>query len=137
MNDQGNLLLAIVLSLLILLGFQYFFEAPKMKKDAERKKYLKETENLLEDNSTNLENGIVGYLELEDALSKNERIKIISCKKIIDHSIPSIIVNNNFHIGCKDGRIVPIIIQREGKKLMEIKDFLRGFQFSIGQKVNA
>ena len=76
MNDQGNLLLAIVLSLLILLGFQYFFEAPKMKKDAERKKYLKETENLLEDNSTNLENGIVGYLELEDALSKNERIKI-------------------------------------------------------------
>ena len=76
MNDQGNLLLAIVLSLLILLGFQYFFEAPKMKKDAERKKYLKETENLLEDNLTNLENGIVGYLELEDALSKNERIKI-------------------------------------------------------------
>ena len=38
MKEQGNLLLAIVLSLLILLGFQYFFEAPKMKKEVERKK---------------------------------------------------------------------------------------------------
>ena len=35
MKEQGNLLLAIVLSLLILLGFQYFFEAPKMKKEVE------------------------------------------------------------------------------------------------------
>ena len=44
MNDQGNLLLAIVLSLLILLGFQYFFEAPEMKKEAE-KKNLEQVEN--------------------------------------------------------------------------------------------
>ena len=41
------------------------------------------------------------------------------------------------YIGCKNGTIVPLIIQREGKKSMEIKDFLRGFQFSVGQKVNA
>ena len=37
MKEQGNLLLAIVLSLLILLGFQYFFEAPKMEKEVEKK----------------------------------------------------------------------------------------------------
>jgi len=47
MKEQGNLLLAIVLSLLILLGFQYFFEAPKMKKEAERKKHLEQTEDLM------------------------------------------------------------------------------------------
>jgi len=70
-------------------------------------------------------------------LFQNERIKIISCKKIINNSQPSIILNESFHIGCKDGAIAPIIIQREGKKLMEINDFLRGFQFSVGQKVNA
>ena len=35
MKDQGNLLLAILLSLVILLGFQYFFEAPRMKKEIE------------------------------------------------------------------------------------------------------
>ena len=69
-------------------------------------------------------------------LFQNERIKIISCKKIINNSQPSIILNKSFHIGCNNGAIVPIIIQREGKKLMEIKDFLRGFQFSVGQRVN-
>ena len=53
MKEQGNLLFAIVLSLLILLGFQYFFEAPKMKKEAERKK-LEQTENL-NNNSINKE----------------------------------------------------------------------------------
>ena len=35
MKEQGNLLLAIVLSLLILLGFQYFFESPKIEKEVE------------------------------------------------------------------------------------------------------
>ena len=38
MKEQGNLLLAILLSLLILLGFQYFFEAPRMQKEIEKKK---------------------------------------------------------------------------------------------------
>ena len=76
MKEQGNLLLAIVLSLLILLGFQYFFEGPKIKKEAEKKNYLKQTEESLKNNSANLEDEVVGYLELDDALNKDERIKI-------------------------------------------------------------
>ena len=76
MKEQGNLLLAIVLSLLILLGFQYFFESPKIKKEAERKKQLEQTENLIKNNSNDVENNIIGYLELDDALSKDQRIKI-------------------------------------------------------------
>ena len=68
MKEQGNLLFAIVLSLLILLGFQYFFEAPKMKKEAERKK-LEQTENL-NNNSINKEDDISGYLEINEALNK-------------------------------------------------------------------
>ena len=51
MKDQGNLLLAIVLSLLILLGFQYFFEAPQMKKESEKKKHIEQTESLINNNS--------------------------------------------------------------------------------------
>ena len=70
-------------------------------------------------------------------LFNNERIKIISCKKTIEKSIPSKIINEHFHIGCNDGIIVPIVIQREGKKPMEIKEFLRGFAFSVGQTINA
>ena len=80
MKEQGNLLLAIVLSLLILLGFQYFFEAPKMEKEVERKKHIEQTESLINNNSDNLEDDITGYLDLENALNKDERIKIDSPK---------------------------------------------------------
>ena len=76
MKEQGNLLLAIVLSLLILLGFQYFFESPKIEKEVEKKKQLKQTEDSLKNNLANLEDEVVGYLELDDALNKNKRIKI-------------------------------------------------------------
>ena len=69
MKEQGNLLLAIVLSLLILLGFQYMFENPKTKKEAERKNHLEQTEESLKDNSAALESGVTGYLELDDALN--------------------------------------------------------------------
>ena len=47
MREQSNLILAIVVSLLILLGFQYFFEAPRMKKEAEKKKNTELSENLI------------------------------------------------------------------------------------------
>ena len=76
MKEQGNLLLAIVLSLLILLGFQYFFESPKIEKEVEKKKQLKQTEDSLKNNLGNLEDEVFGYLELDDALNKDERIKI-------------------------------------------------------------
>ena len=75
MKEQGNLLLAIVLSLLILLGFQYFFELPRMKKEAERQEHLKKTDKNIENNLADNEE-ISGYLELNDALNKDERIKI-------------------------------------------------------------
>ena len=71
MKEQGNLIIAIVLSLLILLGFQYFFEAPKMKKEVERKEFLKKTEETFKENSFNSSEEISGYLDLNEALNKN------------------------------------------------------------------
>ena len=49
----------------------------------------------------------------------------------------STILNSHFQIGCKKGIIIPEIIQREGKKSMKIEEFLKGFTFDVGQKVNA
>lgn len=69
-------------------------------------------------------------------LYNNERIKIIKSTGEIGTYKLSTIVNNKFHIGCKDGKICPEIIQREGKKPMHIDDFLRGFKFMIGEKIN-
>tara|TARA_B100001123_G_scaffold432003_1_gene554304 strand:- start:355 stop:1281 length:927 start_codon:yes stop_codon:yes gene_type:complete len=68
---------------------------------------------------------------------KNERIKILSCEKKLCTSIPSTIINEKFHIGCKDGIILPTMVQREGKKPMEINEFLKGFKFTIGHQINA
>jgi len=39
-------------------------------------------------------------------------------------------------IACKDGSILPTLIQREGKKTVSLDDFLRGFSFLIQDKLN-
>jgi len=66
-----------------------------------------------------------------------ERIKIIKAKLRKGACEPSTIVNDQFHIGCNNGIICPTIVQREGKKPMKIDEFLRGFDFAVGQKINA
>ena len=68
---------------------------------------------------------------------KGERIKIIKAKKINELGESSTILNKDFIIACKDGAILPEFIQREGKKVVSLDDFLRGFTFSIYDKLNA
>ena len=67
----------------------------------------------------------------------NERIKILECTMEVCDSVPNKIINNDFHLGCKGGKIIPKILQRAGKKPTLIQDFLRGFDFSINKKINA
>ena len=40
MSDQKNMIIAIALSLVILLGFQFLYEFPKMEKEKEREELL-------------------------------------------------------------------------------------------------
>jgi len=68
---------------------------------------------------------------------KGERIKIIKAKKINKSGASSTILNKDFMIACKDGAILPLLIQREGKKVVSLDDFLRGFTFVIQDKLNA
>ena len=68
---------------------------------------------------------------------KGERIKIIKAKKINELGESSTILNKEFVIACKDGAILPLLIQREGKRVVNLDDFLRGFTFSIQDKLNA
>ena len=67
---------------------------------------------------------------------KNERIKIISAQIINKKSIPSKIMSDQFELGCLDGCIKPNYLQREGKKILAIDDFLRGFLFDVGDSLN-
>ena len=68
---------------------------------------------------------------------KGERIKIIKAKKINELGESSTILNKDFIIACKNGAILPEFIQREGKKVVSLDDFLHGFTFSIHDKLNA
>ena len=59
----------------------------------------------------------------------NERIKVIEANFCEGQWKSSTVINKLFHIGCKNGKMCPKIIQREGKKPMKLEDFLRGFIF--------
>ena len=68
---------------------------------------------------------------------QNERIKIIKAKKSNSSGNASTILNETFDIGCYDGSIEPLIIQREGKNAISKDDFLRGYSFKIKDIINA
>ena len=68
---------------------------------------------------------------------KGERIKIIKAKKTNQLGESSSILDKDFTIACKKGAILPLFIQREGKKVVSLEDFLRGFTFSVHDKLNA
>ena len=60
-----------------------------------------------------------------------EKIKIFAAKIIDETSKKNEagkIIDNKFSIQCGEGIISPLILQREGKKVMLIEEFLRGFR---------
>ena len=75
------------------------------------------------------------------ALGQNvefEKAKVISQSILNIKGVrSSTIINKNFTIACKEGAIIPIFIQREGKKVVSLEDFLRGFTFSVQDELNA
>ncbi len=66
-----------------------------------------------------------------------ERIKIIDAK--IGNSIgkTSTILNEKFEIGCADGSIIPLVLQKEGKNIITKEEFLRGNKINLNDKINA
>jgi len=67
---------------------------------------------------------------------RGERIKILRAVKKKDKGQQSTILNNKFMLACNDGSILPTLIQREGKKAVEVKDFIQGFAFTVNDKIN-
>lgn len=47
------------------------------------------------------------------------------------------IVDKNFSIRCRDGVLKPLLLQREGKKTLPVKDFCNGYRFSLGDGVES
>jgi len=67
---------------------------------------------------------------------KGERIKILKAIKSNTTGKKSTILNKEFFLACDGGSIIPTYIQREGKKAVLLEEFLRGFSFSIDDKLN-
>ena len=67
---------------------------------------------------------------------RGERIKILRAVKKKDKGRQSTILNNKFMLACSDGSILPTFIQREGKKAVEVNEFIQGFAFTVNDKIN-
>ncbi len=65
-----------------------------------------------------------------------EKIKIFAAKILDQNSCENVagkILDEKFLIQCGRGIIRPLILQRQGRKLISIEEFLRGFRLEIGK----
>ena len=65
---------------------------------------------------------------------KGDIIKILQAEaKPCEHSYtPGTIINPELHIACRQGMIIPKLVQRAGKKILPIAEFLRGTSLKQG-----
>ena len=69
-------------------------------------------------------------------LYKNERIKILKAKEIIKKGKNGEILDDKLTVGCSVNAIQILRIQKEGKKDMEVSEFLTGNSLKKGTKLN-
>lgn len=61
-----------------------------------------------------------------------QRYKILAAEIVAGSDRPSTILDNRLTIACDNGAIGPTLIQRSGKPVMALADFLRGNQIPVG-----
>ena len=69
-------------------------------------------------------------------IHKGERYKILKAEFSNVKGDPGVILNENFEIGCAEGSIKVLEIQREGKKIQKIKEFMLGTLIKKGINLN-
>ena len=69
-------------------------------------------------------------------LFNGERYKILNAEKSYSSGKPGNIITEDFEICCGEGSIKVLSIQREGKKVQKIKEFLLGSKINIGTNIS-
>ena len=69
-------------------------------------------------------------------LLKNERIKIIKAKEVNKMGHESEILDDKFTVGCSVNAIQILRLQKEGKREMDVREFLAGNNLEKGTKLN-
>ncbi len=67
---------------------------------------------------------------------KGERYKILRAEVGNSKGEPGIVLSENLEIGCKEGSLKITEIQREGKKVQKIGEFLLGSRIKKGSNLN-
>ena len=67
---------------------------------------------------------------------KGERYKILKAEVGNSKGEPGIVLGQNLEIGCKEGSLKIVEIQREGKKVQKIGEFLLGSRIKKGSNLN-
>jgi len=65
-------------------------------------------------------------------LFNGERFKILKAEKSYTKGEPGMVIGEDLEICCKDGSIKVLVIQREGKRVQQINEFLLGMQIKKG-----
>jgi len=68
-------------------------------------------------------------------LFKGERYKILKAEKSNRSGLPGNVISEDFEICCGKGSIKVLTIQREGKKVQKIREFLLGSQINKGTSI--
>ena len=83
---------------------------------------------------------IFSFIELVLMFSKewslHDLYKILNAEKSYSSGKPGNIINEDFEICCGEGSIKVLSIQREGKKVQKIKEFLLGSKINIGTNIS-
>ena len=61
------------------------------------------------------------------------RIKIIKAKEVFAQGKPGEIINKNFTVGCSERAIQILELQKEGKRIVTTKEYLKGNTLEIGK----
>ena len=69
-------------------------------------------------------------------LLKNERVKILKAKEILQKGDPGIILDNKLTVGCSVNAIQILKLQKEGKRDMDVVEFLAGNNIEKGTELN-
>ena len=67
---------------------------------------------------------------------QNERIKILKAEEVEQKANIAEVMNVNFTIGCAENSVKILRLQKEGKKEMDVSEFLLGTKLKKGTKLN-
>ena len=67
---------------------------------------------------------------------QNERIKILKAEEVEQKGNIAEVMNLNFTIGCAENSVKILRLQKEGKKEMDVSEFLLGTKLKKGTKIN-